>query len=135
MGRWFYSFGIPKIHIIFQKLNYFFNSCDIPCKAIIDKSVDFKHYGLGVVINHKTVIEKDVVIMPHVVIGQHLSSTSKKEFSKIIISEGAMLGVGSKIIASDILTIGKFCSIGANSVVIKSVPDFATVIGVPGKLL
>ena len=44
-----------------------------------------------------------------------------------------MIGAGAKVLGS--VTIGNNCKIGAGSVVLKDVPDNATVVGVPGRIV
>lgn len=135
ISRWLFLKKIPKLPSIFQRLNFFFNSCDIPPTVVIGKNVDFKHFGLGVIFNHKVTLEDNVIIMPHVVLGQHLSSKEKKPFSGILIKEYAMIGVGAKIIANDELIIGRYANVGANAVVLNSVSDYKIAVGIPAKEL
>lgn len=49
------------------------------------------------------------------------------------IGAGSFIGFGSHIAPG--VTIGKFCVIGAGSVVTKSIPDYAVVAGVPAKII
>ena len=44
-----------------------------------------------------------------------------------------LIGAGAKILGP--ITIGSGARIGANSVVIEDVPDSATVVGIPGKIV
>lgn len=48
------------------------------------------------------------------------------------VGEGSHLGIGALIIPGK--KIGKWCTIGAGAVIIEDVPDFATVVGNPGKI-
>jgi acetyltransferase EpsM len=47
--------------------------------------------------------------------------------------EGSHIGAGATIIQG--ITIGKWCTVGAGAVVIKDVPDYATVVGVPARVI
>lgn len=49
------------------------------------------------------------------------------------IGEGTHVGAGSVIIQG--IRIGKWSTIGAGAVVIKDVPDYATVVGNPGRII
>jgi acetyltransferase-like isoleucine patch superfamily enzyme len=51
----------------------------------------------------------------------------------VYIGEGAHIGAGSVVIQG--IKIGKWSTIGAGTVVIKDVPDYATVVGNPGKTI
>ena len=60
--------------------------CDIPKEAKIDKSVEFPHHALGVVITPSAIIEENVIIQHHVTIG------ISKEGQTPIIRKGAYIG-------------------------------------------
>ena len=49
------------------------------------------------------------------------------------VGEGTLIGAGSTVIPG--IKIGKWCTIGAGSVVLKDIPDYATVVGNPGRVL
>ncbi|MBX2906045.1 MAG: acetyltransferase [Taibaiella sp.] len=49
------------------------------------------------------------------------------------IGEGTHFGAGAVAIQG--IRIGKWCTIGAGAVIIKDVPDFATVVGNPGRII
>ncbi len=51
----------------------------------------------------------------------------------VYIGEGTHVGAGATIIQN--VRIGKWAVIGAGSVVLKDIPDFAVVIGIPGKIV
>ena len=44
-----------------------------------------------------------------------------------------VVGAGAKVLGN--ITIGDFVKIGANSVVLRSVPSNSTVIGIPGRII
>ena len=54
-------------------------------------------------------------------------------YVKTLVKEGASIGANATIVCG--ITLGKHCLIGAGSVVTKDVPDYALVVGVPGKIL
>ena len=54
-------------------------------------------------------------------------------YVKTLVKEGASIGANATIVGG--ITLGKHCLIGAGSVVTKDVPDYALVIGVPGKII
>lgn len=51
----------------------------------------------------------------------------------VIVGEGTHLGIGACVIQG--IRIGKWCTIGAGTVIIKDIPDGATVVGNPGKII
>lgn len=56
-----------------------------------------------------------------------------KYYIKTLIKEGASLGANCTIVCGH--TIGKHAFIGAGAVVTKDIPDFALVVGNPGKII
>jgi UDP-2-acetamido-3-amino-2,3-dideoxy-glucuronate N-acetyltransferase len=54
-------------------------------------------------------------------------------YVKTLVKEGASIGANATIVCG--ITLGKHCLIGAGSVVTKDIPDYALVVGVPGKIL
>lgn len=55
----------------------------------------------------------------------------KNEYRDTLVKKGATLGANCTIVCG--VTIGAFSFIGAGAVVNRSVPDYALVVGVPGK--
>ncbi len=117
--------------------------------VIIHDSVNLSHRAL---INDGTVIMAGVSINTDVKIGRHciLNTNSSVDHDCVIgdfvhispnaalaggitIGEGAHIGIGASVIQG--LKIGKWAIIGAGAVVLKDVPDFAVVVGNPGKII
>jgi len=97
--------------------------------------VKFQHYGCGVIVHVLAVIGDNVMIHPHVVIGGNVRDGVATHVRLIVIGDGAQLGAGAKIIASDYLEIGPGAHIGANAVILESVPAGATAVGVPARII
>ena len=53
-------------------------------------------------------------------------------YIKTLVKEGASIGANATIVCGH--TLGKHCMIGAGTVVTKDVPDYALVIGIPGRV-
>lgn len=84
-------------------------------------------------------IEDYVFCGPSMVFTNILNPRSKypqrgsEYYIKTLVKEGTSIGANATIVCGVVL--GRFCFIGAGSVVTKDVPDFALVVGNPGKLL
>ncbi|WP_373035290.1 serine O-acetyltransferase [Sulfurimonas sp.] len=102
---------------------------DIHPAATIGKRVFIDH-GTGVVIGETSVIEDDVLIYQGVTLGG-VSLTHGKRHPTI--KQGAVIGAGAKVLGN--ITIGEYAKIGANSVVVKEVPDCSTAIGIPAHVI
>jgi UDP-2-acetamido-3-amino-2,3-dideoxy-glucuronate N-acetyltransferase len=65
------------------------------------------------------------------VINPRSAVSRKNEFKTTLIKKGASIGANATIVCGN--TIGNFAFIGAGTVVTKDVPDYALVIGNPGR--
>lgn len=83
------------------------------------------------------ICEDDVFLGPSCVFTNVINPRSfisrKSEYKETIIHKGASIGANSTIVCGH--DIGKFAFIGAGSVVTKTVPDYACVVGNPARLL
>lgn len=57
----------------------------------------------------------------------------KAEFRKVTIGDWAWVGANATVLPG--ITIGKYAVVGAGTIVTKDVPDFAIVVGNPGKVI
>lgn len=80
-------------------------------------------------------LEDDVFCGPSMVFtnvyNPRASISRKDEYKKTLVKRGATLGANSTIVCG--VTIGAFAFIGAGAVVNRDVPDYALIVGVPGK--
>ena len=56
----------------------------------------------------------------------------QSEYKRTLIKRGATVGANATIVCG--VTLGEYCFIAAGAVVTKDVPDFAMIIGVPGRI-
>ena len=114
---------------IVSEINRFFTGVEIHPGARIGQRFFIDH-GAGVVIGETSEIGDDVLLYQGVVLGG--TTTEKKKRHPTI---GNNVEMGSGAIALGPITIGDGSRIGSGSVVIKSVPPRATVVGIPGRLV
>jgi len=89
----------------------------------------FIDHGAGVVIGETAEIGDDVLLYQGVVLG---GTTLEKKKRHPTLGNNVVMGAGA--VALGAITIGDGARIGSGSVVIKSAPPGATVVGVPGKI-
>src|SRR5580693_5044546 len=89
----------------------------------------FIDHGMGVVIGETTEIGDDVLLYQGVTLGGTGKEKGKRHPT---IGNNVVIGTGAKILGN--ITIGNDTKVGAGSVVIRSVPDNSTVVGVPGRV-
>jgi len=102
---------------------------DIHPAARIGRRVFIDH-GFGVVIGETCIIEEDVVIYQGVTLGGVSLSEGKRHPT---VRKGAVIGAGSKVLGN--IVIGEHAKVGANSVVVREVPDGSTAIGIPAHVI
>jgi serine O-acetyltransferase len=90
----------------------------------------FIDHALGVVIGETAVVGDDVTLYQGVTLGGTGKEQGKRHPT---IEDGVVAGSGAKILGN--ITVGKNCRIGAGSVVLRSVPEDSTVVGVPGHII
>lgn len=124
-----YMANFKSLARIIMGLTQILTNIDIHPGALIGKRVFIDH-GTGVVIGQTAIIEDDVLIYQGVTLGG-VSLTQGKRHPTV--KKGAVLGAGSKILGN--IVIGEYAKIGANSVVVKPVPNNATAIGIPAHVI
>ena len=124
-----HSLNYKRLARMLMGLTQIFTHIDIHPAATIGKRVFIDH-GAGVVIGETSIIENDVLIYQGVTLGG-VSLTHGKRHPTI--KTGAVLGAGAKVLGN--ITIGEYAKIGANSVVVKEVPDCSTAIGIPAHVI
>lgn len=103
-------------------------SCDISYNSQIGRNVAFPH-PLGIVIGEGVVIKDDVKIWQHVTLGSH--GRPRGSLMYPVIEDRVRIYTGAVVLGDAV--VGKGAIVGANAVVIESVPPFSTVVGVPAK--
>jgi serine O-acetyltransferase len=90
----------------------------------------FIDHGMGVVIGETAIVGDDVTVYQGVTLGGTGKEKGKRHPT---VGNSVSIGSGAKLLGN--ITIGENCRIGAGSVVLRSVPDNATVVGVPGHMV
>jgi sugar O-acyltransferase (sialic acid O-acetyltransferase NeuD family) len=84
--------------------------------------------GEHCIINTGAVIEHDADIADFV----HISPSASLA-GNVTVGEGTHIGIGAIVIQG--VTIGKWATIGAGAIIIRDIPDYAVVVGNPGKII
>ncbi|WP_028670407.1 serine O-acetyltransferase [Saccharospirillum impatiens] len=90
----------------------------------------FIDHGMGVVIGETAEIGDDVTIYQGVTLGGTSWEKGKRHPT---LEDGVIVGAGAKVLGP--FTVGKNARVGSNAVVTKAVPDYATVVGIPGRIV
>ncbi len=90
----------------------------------------FIDHGMGVVIGETAIIGDDCTLYHGVTLGGTTWSKGKRHPT---LHNGVVIGAGAKVLGP--IEIGAGARVGSNSVVLKSVPAGATVVGIPGHVI
>ncbi len=114
------------------------NNCSIGQNVVISPEVKI---GNGVKIQNNVsvytgvICEDDVFLGPSAVFTNVINPRSaivrRNEFKTTLVQKGATIGANATIVCG--ITIGKYAFVGAGAVVTKNIPDYALVIGNPGR--
>ncbi|EOL49280.1 serine O-acetyltransferase [Enterococcus phoeniculicola] len=117
---------LAKMHAQFWR---FITGVEIHPGAKIAAGVFIDH-GMGVVIGETAEIEEDVVLFHGVTLGGTGKDHGKRHPT---VKKGALISANAQILGP--ITIGEKAKIGASAVVIKDIPDGATAVGIPAKVV
>jgi serine O-acetyltransferase len=97
--------------------------------ATIGRRVFIDH-GMGVVVGETAEISDDCTLYHGVTLGGTSWNKGKRHPT---LMPGVVVGAGAKILGP--ITIGANARVGSNAVVVKDVPDNATAVGIPARIL
>jgi serine O-acetyltransferase len=90
----------------------------------------FVDHGMGVVIGETAEIGADVTLYQGVTLGGTSLDHGKRHPT---LADGVIVGAGAKILGP--FTVGKNARVGSNAVVLEAVPEGATVVGIPARVV
>ncbi|MFT0858599.1 serine O-acetyltransferase [Ancylobacter sp. G4_0304] len=103
----------------------------LPPNAVIPASVEFRH-PTSVVIGEGVVMGERVIVYQHVTLGGvRLGDAEAMRYPSI--GDDTVIFAGAVLLGQ--IKIGKNCTIGANAVVLQDVPDNATAVGIPARII
>lgn len=107
----------------------FMTGIEIHPGAVLGRRVFIDH-GFGVVIGETALVGDDCTLYQGVTLGGVSWQKGKRHPT---LGRDVVIGAGAKVLGP--ITIGDGARIGSNAVVVKDVPDGATVVGVPGHVV
>ena len=134
ISNFFYKAGFDLVARIISQTVRFFTGIEIHPGAKIGKNLFIDH-GMGVVIGETSEIGNNVTIYHAVTLGGSSPSVDserqRNEKRHPTIGDDVVIGSGAQIIGP--IKVGKKSRIASNAVVVKDVPDNATMVGIPAK--
>lgn len=129
IAHWFWTHEFYFLGRFTSHMGRFLTGIEIHPGAQIGKKFFIDH-GMGVVIGETAEIGDNVTLYHGVTLG---GVTWDKVKRHPTVEDNVVIGSGSKVLGP--FTVGKGAKIGSNSVVVKEVPQNATVVGIPGRVV
>jgi serine O-acetyltransferase len=129
LNHWFWTHGFFLLGRFLSQIARFLTGIEIHPAATIGRRLFIDH-GVGVVIGETAIVGNDITLYQGVTLGGTGKQHGKRHPT---IEDNVVVGGGAKILGN--ITVGKNCRIGAGSVVLRSVPQDSTVVGVPGHII
>lgn len=129
VANFFYRIKFKTTARCLSQLCKFFTGIEIHPAAKIHPGVFIDH-GAGVVIGETAEVYPGVVIYQGATLGGNGKEQGKRHPT---VKENVTVSAGAKILGG--FTVGEGAKIGAGAVVLKEVPPYATVVGIPGKVV
>ncbi|MCW8827140.1 MAG: serine O-acetyltransferase [Gammaproteobacteria bacterium] len=129
MAHKLWGWGLHWLARVISALSRWLTGIEIHPGAVIGRRFFIDH-GMGVVIGETAVIGDDCTIYHGVTLG---GTSWKKGKRHPTLKNNVVVGAGAKVLGP--IDIGTGARIGSNAVIVKSVPDGTTVVGVPGRVV
>ena len=134
ISNFFYKAGFDLISRIISQTIRFFTGIEIHPGAKIGKNLFIDH-GMGVVVGETSEIGDNVTIYHNVTLGGSSpsidSERQRHEKRHPTIGNDVVIGSGAQIIGP--IKVGNNARVAANAVVVKDVPENATMVGIPAR--
>ena len=134
-GRWRYTIGpallrkpMSLLYKILYKLVQIATGIELPCEVQVGRNFRIDHFG-DIIVSGYASFGDDCVVRNGVTVG--LKNVEEKAAPTI--GNRVSIGAGAKLLGP--ITIGDDVEIGANAVVIQSVPNNSIAVGVPARIL
>lgn len=123
----------PFLGLLLKQWNQFLTGADIAWQARVGPGITLYHpnnvtVGANVVIGKGARLQQDVTIG-----GTGEIRRDYQHHPSPVLGDGVFIGPGARIMGS--VRIGSGARIGANAVVMQDVPDGATAVGVPARII
>lgn len=129
ISHWLWKKRLYFLARSLSQISRFFTGIEIHPGACIGRRFFIDH-GMGVVIGETCEIGDNVTLFQGVTLGGTGKEKGKRHPT---IGDDVLIASGAKVLGS--ISIGKGSKIGANSVVLKDVPEMSTVVGIPGRVV
>jgi serine O-acetyltransferase len=126
--RWFYERRIPTqpVRFFVERFTEIITGISIPAQARVGKGLRIHHFG-GIIVHSTAVIGNDCTVYHGVTLGDRGGGGGAPR-----VGDRVLIGAGAKLLGD--IVIGDDCVIGANAVVLTTVPAGHLAVGVPATI-
>jgi serine O-acetyltransferase len=129
IAHWFWMRRMKLLGRLISQFTRSFTGIEIHPGATIGKGLFIDH-GMGVVIGETAILGNNVTLYHGVTLGGVSISKGKRHPT---LGDNVVVGAGAKVLGN--IYLGEGSRVGANAVVVKSVPENSVVVGVPGQVV
>lgn len=130
IAYYFYCLNLVPVAKLFSLLNFFFFGIEIAVQCRLGKGLFLPHTQ-GTVIGAYSIGE-NATIFQGVTLGARELDFSFSKLSRPTVGDDVTIGSGAKVLGG--LTLGSGSRIGANAVVLESIPANVAAAGVPARI-
>ena len=134
ISHYLWDLKLFLISRVISQFSRFLTGIEIHPAAKIGKNLFIDH-GMGVVVGETSIIGDNVTIYQGVTLGGISPSENSNKQRNLkrhpTIMDNVILGSAAQVLGP--VTVGRCARIGANSVVLKDVPEYSTMVGNPAK--
>jgi serine O-acetyltransferase len=129
LAHWLWKRKLRLLARWVSHVNRFLTGIEIHPGAVIGENLFIDH-GMGVVIGETAEVGRNVTLYHGVTLGGVSLEKGKRHPT---IEDEVVIGAGAKVLGN--IRVGRASRIGANAVVVQSVPPNSVVVGVPGQVV
>lgn len=122
--------SVPVLGSVLKQINHAITGADIAWSARIGPGLVLWH-PTGVVIGPRVVVGRDARVQQGITLGSARSRTGQD--GDPVLGDGVYVGAGARVLGP--VRVGDRARIGANAVVLTDVPDDASAVGVPARVI
>lgn len=129
IAHFFYVKKLFFLSRLISQFSRFFTGIEIHPGATLGNRIFFDH-GMGIVIGETAKVGDDCIIYHGVTLGGVSTANTKRHPT---LKNNVIVGAGAKILGN--ITLGENVKVGANSVVLRDVPDDSVAVGMPARII
>jgi serine O-acetyltransferase len=130
LARVLYVRGFDRVSWLFFARTHAVTGAELPPTAEIGPGLRIPHPA-AIVVGNRAVIGSNCTLLQGATLGERLGNRAEHDYPTL--SDSVTVGAGAKLLGR--IRVHEGAMVGANSVVLSDVPPYATVVGVPARVV